>query len=118
MGAMFMEKIGSPWGLSVVENAGEIPSDAIEDGGSLVLKSETLLTDIDKQLSFKPKNFNYTIGWRAVVWKNKETGSFQDLTEEEYAAYVDGGIVSYTRGNSEGDVKDEGAEGDSGSNPL
>jgi hypothetical protein len=116
MGAMFMEKIDSPWELSVVENAGEIPASEVQD--SLAVKTAPLMTDIKSQLMLVPRTLSYTVGWKALVWKNKETGAFQDLTEEEYTAYVDGGIVSYTRGSSESNAKDEGAEGDSGSNPF
>jgi len=116
MGAMFMEKIDSPWELSVVENAGEIPASAVTD--EIAVKTAPLLTDIKSQLMLVPRTLTYTVGWKALVWKNKETGAFQELTEEEHAAYIDGGIVSYTRGSSQGDAKDEDTQGDSGSNPL
>ncbi len=55
---------------------------------------------------------------RALVWQNKETNKFQDLTEEEFAAYLDGGIVSYTRGADENNDGDETTEGNAGDNPL
>lgn len=115
MGEMIMQRLDSPWELSVVENAGEIPASAVED--ELAVKTAPLMTDIKSQLMLVPRTLSYTVGWRALVWKNKETGAFQDLTEEEYNAYVDGGIVRYTRGDSQGNAKDEGAEGSSGSNP-
>jgi hypothetical protein len=41
-----------------------------------------------------------------------------DLTEEEFAAYIDGGIVSYTRGANENNDGDETPEGNAGDNPL
>jgi hypothetical protein len=116
MGELYMEKLDSPWTMIGVENAGEIPPDKV--GEDVVVPVAPLLTDLKAQLMFVPRSLVYTVGWRALVWQNKETGKFQDLTEEEYAAYMDGGIVAYTRGGGENATKDEGTEGDSGSNTL
>ena len=96
------------WELSVVENAGEIPNDAVTDE-VIAINTEKILADIDNQLSFKPKNFNYTIGWRAIVWKEKETGRFQELTEEEHRSFLERGTADFTRGDSQ----DGGDSGDS-----
>ena len=114
MGEMYMQRLDSPWELSVVENAGEIPASEVED--SLAVKTAPLMTDIKSQLMLIPRTLSYTVGWKALVWKNKETGAFQDLTEEEYAAYVDGGIVTYTRDAGKNSKEDEDTGGDAGSN--
>ena len=106
MGEMYMQKLDSPWELSVIENAGEIPATQVKD--ELAVKTAPLMTDIKSQLMLIPRTLSYTVGWRALVWKNKETGRFQDLTEEEYKAYVTGGIVNYTRGDVQTTEKDEG----------
>jgi len=105
MGEMFMQRLDSPWELSVVENAGEVPATEVKD--EFVIKTERFLIDIKAQLMLMPRALTYTAGWRALVWKNKETGQFQDLTEEEYKSYIDGGIVSYTRktGSSANEVE-------------
>lgn len=95
MGEMIIQRLDNPWDLSVVENAGEVPASQVED--EFVIKTERFLTDIKAQLMLMPRTLTYTAGWRALVWKNKETGQFQDLTEAEYQSYIDGGIVTYTR---------------------
>ena len=116
MGEMYMEKLDSPWTLKVVENAGEIPAKEVKD--DVVVATKTLLTDIKAQLMVVPRTLSYTVGWRALVWQNKESGAFLDLTEEEYDAYISGGIVTFTRGSDKDVKKDEGTNGDSGSNTL
>ena len=113
MGELFIKKADSPWDLSVVENAGEIPVSSVKD--EIVVSVTPLQTDIKAQLMFVPRTLTYTVGWRALVWQNKETNQFQDLTEEEFAAYVDGGIVTYTRGSGKDTQENESAEGDAGS---
>ena len=109
MGGMLIDKLDTPWELSVVENAGEVP--ATEVGDEFVIKTERFLTDIKAQLMLMPRALTYTAGWRALVWKNKETGRFQDLTEEEYQSYIDGGIVTYTRANGSSAEQVEGTPG-------
>lgn len=109
MGEMLIQKLDSPWDLSVVENAGEVP--ATEVGDEFVIKTERFTTDIKAQLMLMPRALTYTAGWRALVWKNKETGKFQDLTEEEYQSYIDGGIVTYTRANGSSAEQVEGTSG-------
>jgi hypothetical protein len=79
------------WELSVVENAGEMDSKLFTD--DIAVSTKQLLIDIKAQLMFMPKHFNYTIGWRTVVWKEKETGRFKDLTEEEYRAFLEHGTA-------------------------
>jgi hypothetical protein len=116
MGELIMEKLDSPWTLTVVENAGEIPANKVED--EIAVPTKTLLVDIKAQLMVVPRTLSYTIGWRALVWQNKESGAFLDLTEEELNAYNDGGIVTFTRGSGKDAKKDEGTNGDSGSNTL
>jgi hypothetical protein len=109
MGGMLIEKLDSPWELSVVENAGEVPASEVKD--EFVIKTDNFLTDIKAQLMLMPRALTYTAGWRALVWKNKETGRFQDLTEEEYQSYIDGGIVTYTRANGSSAEQVEGTSG-------
>ena len=92
MGEMIVQRLDSPWELSVVENAGEVPASEVKD--EFVIKTDRFLTDIKVQLMLMPRALTYTAGWRALVWKNKETGRFQDLTEEEYQSYIDGRIVT------------------------
>lgn len=116
MGELYMEKLDSPWTLTVVENAGEIPATQVTD--EIAVKTAPLMTDIKAQLMLMPRTLTYTVGWRALVWQNKETNQFQDLTEEEYTAYVDGGIVRYTRGANENNGGDESPAGDAGNNTL
>lgn len=83
------------WELKVVENAGEIPADKYPEGITVPVKP--LLTDIKTQLMMVPKNYVYTVGWRAYVWQKKEGGAFQDLTEAEYNELIERGDVAYTR---------------------
>lgn len=116
MGEMYMEKLDSPWTLIVVENAGEIPAKEVKD--DVVVATKTLLTDIKAQLMVVPRTLSYTVGWRAVVWQNKESGAFLDLTEKEFDAYINGNIVTFNRGSEQGVKEDEGTNGDSGSNTL
>ena len=116
MGEMYMQNLSNPWELAVVENAGEIPADKV--GDDLVAKTAPLLTDSKAQLMMVPRTLTFTVGWRALVWKNKETGQFLDLTEEEYNSYIDGGIVTYTREIETDIKKDEDTKADAGSNNL
>jgi hypothetical protein len=97
MGGMLIDKLDSPWELSVAENYGEIPATGVKD--EFVIKTERFTTDIKAQLMLIPRALTYTAGWRAIVWKNKETGGFQDLTEEEHQSYLNGRTVTYTRAN-------------------
>lgn len=109
MGEMLIQKLDNTWELSVVENAGEVP--ASEVGDEFVIKTDKFLTDIKAQLMLMPSILTYTAGWRALVWKNKETGQFQDLTEEERQSYIDGGIITYTRANGSSTKQVEGTAG-------
>jgi len=56
----------------------------------------------------------YPLFHQSLVWQNKETGRFEDLTEEQFNAYVDGGIVSYNSIIKEDVEEDEGANGTTG----
>ena len=112
MGELIMEPLDSPWTLTVVENAGEIPPERVKD--EIAVSTAPLLKDIKSQLMMVPRTLSYTVGWRALVWQNKETGKFEDLTEEQFNAYVDGGIVSYDRIIKEDVEEDEGANGSTG----
>lgn len=95
MGEMIMQNVNSPWELIIVENAGTIPAENVKD--EINVETRPLLVDVKAKLMTVPRSLIYTIGWRAVVWQNKETGQFHDLTEEEFEAYSNGGVVEYTR---------------------
>jgi hypothetical protein len=116
MGEMYMQRLDNPWELAVVENAGEIPADKV--GDTLAAKTEPLLLDSKAQLMMVPITLTFTVGWRALVWKNKETGQFLDLTEEEYNSYLDGGILTYTREIKADTTKNEDTKADAGGDNL
>jgi len=102
------------WELTVVENAGEIPADKVKD--EISVETKPLLIDIKAQLMIaKPKTLTYTVGWRAIVWQNKETGQFKDLSEAEYNQYITSGSVNPTRGDGKVGKQDEVTSGDEGS---
>jgi len=102
------------WELTVVENAGEIPADKVKD--EIAVKTAPFLLDIKAQLMIaKPKTLTYTVGWRAIVWQNKETGRFKDLSEEEYKEYIGTGSVGIATTNGENAKQDELSSGDEGS---
>lgn len=116
MGELIIEKLDSPWTLTAVENAGEVPASQFKD--EVIVPTKPLLTDIKAQLMVIPRTLSYTVGWRALVWQNKESGAFLDLTEEEFNAYNNGDIVTFTRGGDQGTKEVEGTDGDSGSNTV
>jgi hypothetical protein len=104
----------SKWELTVVENAGEIPADKVTD--EIAVQTAPLLIDIKAQLMIaKPKTLTYTVGWRAIVWQNKETGQFKDLSEAEHKEYITSGSVNPTRGDAKDGKQDEPTIGDEGS---
>jgi len=93
------------WELTVAENAGEIPVNKVKD--EIVVETKPLLTDIKAQLMLMPKSLVYTVGWRAIVWQDKETGRFKDLSEEEYEAYIGTGSVGIASTDGEDDKQVE-----------
>jgi len=103
----------SKWELTVVENAGEIPASKVKD--EIAVETKPLLIDIKAQLMLMPKTLAYTVGWRALVWQNKETGQFKDITEEQYKEYLGTGTIniSSTDGTDGGEVGS--TDGDKGS---
>lgn len=102
------------WELTVVENAGEIPASKVTD--EIAVETKPLLIDIKAQLMIaKPKTLTYTVGWRAIVWQNKETGQFKDLSEAEYNEYITSGSINPTGGDEEVSKQDETSSGDEGS---
>jgi hypothetical protein len=104
----------SKWELTVVENAGEIPPSKVKD--EIVVQTAPLLIDIKAQLMIaQPKTLTYTVGWRAIVWQNKETGQFKDLSEAEYEEYITSGSVNSTGGDGEDGKQNETTIGDEGS---
>jgi hypothetical protein len=86
--------------LRIVENAGEML--AKHDDTNVAVPTEPLLEDMKHHLSFTPKNYLWTIGWRTYVWQEKETGKFQELTESEWAELSSVGTVSYSRDDDGG----------------
>ena len=104
----------SKWELTVVENAGEIPASKVTD--EIAVQTAPLLIDIKAQLMIaKPKTLTYIVGWRAIVWQNKETGQFKDLSEADYNKYITSGSIPPTEGNGKDGKQDEPAIGDEGS---
>jgi hypothetical protein len=102
------------WELTVVENAGEIPADKVTE--EIAVQTAPLLIDIKAQLMIaKPKTLVYTVGWRAIVWQNKETGQFKDLSEADYDKYITSGTINPTVGDGEVGKQDEVTSGDEGS---
>jgi len=104
----------SKWELTVVENAGEILASKVKD--EIAVETAPLNIDIKAQLMIaKPKTLVYTVGWRALVWQNKETGQFKDITESEYDEYIRTGSInnSSTNGADGGEI--ESTSGDKGS---
>jgi hypothetical protein len=83
------------WEIKIVENAGELQGAVNSE--KVVVPTAALITDIKSQLMFIPKQFSWTVGWRAYVWQEKESGKFQDLNEDEFKRLLDEGTVSYTR---------------------
>lgn len=94
----------SNWQLKVVENAGELRGSI--DATDVAVPTKALITDIKAQLMFIPKNFTWTVGWRAYVWQEEETGRFKELTESEWNTLLSEGTVHYSR---------DGGSSDSGS---
>jgi hypothetical protein len=103
------------WILRLVENAGDML--AREDDKEIAVPKEPLVEDMTQHLSFTPKHYLWTIGWRTYVWQEKETGKFQELTEEEWNELASVGTVGYSRGDSASDGAGTDATGDEGSNP-
>lgn len=96
----------SKWELTVVENAGEIPASKVTT--EIAVQTAPLNIDIKAQLMIaKPKTLAYTVGWRALVWQNKETGQFKDISETEYEEYLRTGTINI----SERDGTDGGEVG-------
>jgi len=105
------------WELTVVENAGEIPANKIKD--EVAVSTAPLLIDIKAQLMIAmPKTLAYTVGWRALVWQNKETGQFKDITEEEYDEYLRTGTINNSTSDGESTVPTGSTNGDEGSTAL
>jgi len=88
-----MTKRSSDWELRVAENSGEVSVASVPDG---VIKVPVAPLNIDVKaqlLIAAPKTLTYTVGWRALVWQNKETNQFQDLSDEEYAEWLTSGDI-------------------------
>jgi hypothetical protein len=113
MGEMIITPLDSPWELTVVQNDGEIPAEKVTD--EIAVPTAPLLTDIKAQLMTVPRTLTYIVGWRALVWQNKETGRFQDLTEEQWQAHQNGNIVAFGKGIKESDDEVPSTSGDTGS---
>jgi len=105
--------MSSKWELSEVGNEGQLVGKP--DDKDVVVPTDKLITDIKAQLMFIPNKFTWSVGWRAYVWRNTETGRFQDLTEEEFKTLMESGTVNYTRDGSGSDTTGEHTEGHKGS---
>ena len=83
------------WEIKVVENAGELQGSL--NAEDVVVPTKPLITDIKSQLMFIPKQFSWTVGWRAYVWQEEESGRFKDLTDEEFKRLLNEGTINYSR---------------------
>jgi hypothetical protein len=83
------------WEIKIVENAGELRGSL--NAEDVVVQAKPLITDIKAQLMFIPKQFSWTVGWRAYVWQEEESGRFKDLTEDEFKRLVNEGTINYSR---------------------
>ena len=101
--------MSSNWELTEVGNEGSLYASL--DNEAVTVPAEKLITDIKAQLMFIPNKFAWTVGWRAYVWRNKETGRFQDLTEDEFQELVSTGTTNYTRDGGGSDTAGETSEG-------
>ena len=105
------------WELTVVENAGEIPADKVTD--AISVETKPLNIDIKAQLMIaKPKTLVYTVGWRALVWQNKETGQFKDISEAEHEEYLRTGTIGNTAADGKDVESNASTEGNEGSTPI
>ena len=101
--------MSSKWELSEVGNEGQLIATANDK--DVTVPTDKLITDIKAQLMFIPNKFTWSVGWRAYVWRNKETGRFQDLTEDEFQELISTGTVNYTRDGGGSDTAGETSEG-------
>lgn len=102
------------WEIKVVENAGELQGSL--NAEDVVVPTKPLITDIKAQLMFIPKQFSWTVGWRAYVWQEEESGRFQDLTDDEFKRLLNEGTISYSRDAGAGsDVSQADTNGDEAS---
>ena len=101
------------WELRLVENMGDIYGSL--DSKEVVVPTEPLITDMEKQLKFLPKNFTWTVGWRTYVWQETETKEFKQLSDEEFQTLLAGGTVNYTGDDSESNTGSGTTGGDEGS---
>jgi len=105
--------MSSKWELTEVGNEGSLYASL--DNEAVTVPAEKLITDIKAQLMFIPNKFAWTVGWRAYVWRNTETGRFQDLTEEEFKELISKGTVNYTRDGAGSDTTVASTDGHEGS---
>lgn len=101
------------WELRLVENMGDIYGSL--DSKEVVVPTEPLITDMEKQLKFLPTNFTWTVGWRTYVWQETETKEFKQLSDSEYKELLSGGTLNYTGDDSGSDTGSRTSGGDEGS---
>ena len=105
--------MSSKWELNEVGNDGQMIGTASDKDVSV--PTDKLITDMKAQLMFIPNKFTWSVGWRAYVWRNKETGRFQDLTEDEFKELISTGTVNYTRDGGTSDTTVASTDGHEGS---
>ncbi len=103
----------SKWTLTEVGNEGQMRGSLSSD--VVTVPTKTLVTDIKAQLMFIPKEFNWTVGWRAYVWRDEKTGQCKDLTEDEFKEFLENGTVNYTRDGGASDTTVASTDGHEGS---
>lgn len=101
------------WELRLVENMGDIYGSL--DSKEVVVPTEPLITDMEKQLKFLPTNFTWTVGWRTYVWQETETKEFKQLSDSEYKELLSGGTLNYTGDDSGSDTGSGTTGSDEGS---
>lgn len=96
------------WEAVIVENAGEVKKE-------LLPTFDQMVQDMQEKLGFVPENYNYTLGWRTVVWQNKETLEYKPLTKDEVHQLFERGTIAYSRsgdGDNQQRTDSAGSEGD------
>lgn len=105
--------MSSKWELTEAGNEGQLIGTANDK--DVTVPTDKLMIDMKAQLMFIPNKFTWSVGWRAYVWRNTETGRFQDLTEEEFKELISKGSVNYTRDGGGSDTTVAPTEADEGS---
>jgi hypothetical protein len=105
--------MSSKWELTEVGNEGQLKGTVSDK--DVTVPTDKLFIDMKSHLMFIPNNFTWSVGWRAYVWRNKETNRLQDLTEEEFKELISKGSINYTRDGGGSDTTVTPTEANEGS---